>query len=567
MTTRIEAPAISPIPRGFGQLRDMSTMGARKRGRRRKPKASVGSTSSCSSDSTSSKAQAKLPELFARLTLRQAANEERHCDAAGHSPSAYEPCSEGELPKPSRNDANKTRSSLDSAKPSSKEESEASASEVVENGTDIVSEPEEIVNEKPGPKTLAESYVVDVVRRMREVLQEWGPSREEDLLEALGRARAKPVLEAYGTLIAFLDRYPEFRVLHEDLYTFVYYQDPDDEDEEGGSSSLDKDGATAASSLASSAKDSGEPRYKAADVSRTRRSRSSSSSSSCYESALDGEEDDREPRRCYPTKVIWSQGPSNPRYQSRARRDGQQRCDAEAQTGGWGGRDRIIELELTLRRRDAKIAELRERLKILRECHDRQVRQLRTKIEKLLRRPPPAPPRSVARPKSNRAAVNERKPTASDGTCAAQDLPQPRRVFRRTSPPPRLKREKLSARPPLPSPRPVSSVDKKFTTSAVAKWTPVLELYELPGSKSKAIVPCSSVESGLGVSSRQTKTEQLISRTVQMVKKKQPNYTDQEIRRRVDHLRRVQGGFSGMTFNAIVALMLGHLKTPPQVKR
>ncbi|KAL1442575.1 hypothetical protein MTO96_046352 [Rhipicephalus appendiculatus] len=503
MTTRIEAPAISPIPRSFGQLRDMSTMGARKRGRRRKPKASVGSTSSCSSDSTSSKAQAKLPELFARLTLRQAANEERHCDAAGHSPSASEPCSEGELPKPSRNDANKTRSSLDSAKPSSKEESEASASEVVENGTDIVSEPEEIVNEKPGPKTLAESYVVDVVRRMREVLQEWGPSREEDLLEALGRARAKPVVEAYGTLIAFLDRYPEFRVLHEDLYTFVYYQDPDDEDEEGCSSSLDKDGATTASSLASSAKDGGEPRSSGA----------------------------KDPRILVISRELGERASRGATPRPR-REDG-------------GGRDRIIELELTLRRRDAKIAELRERLKILRECHDRQVRQLRTKIEKLLRRPPPAPPRSVARPKSNRAAVNERKPTASDGTCAAQDLPQPRRVFRRTSPPPRLKREKLSARPPLPSPRPVSSVDKKFTTSAVAKWTPVLELYELPGSKSKAIVPCSSVESGLGVSSRQTKTEQLISRTVQMVKKKQPNYTDQEIRRRVDHLRRVQGGFSG----------------------
>ncbi|KAH7943803.1 hypothetical protein HPB52_011786 [Rhipicephalus sanguineus] len=543
----------------------MSTaIGARKRGRRRKPKLSVGSTSSCSSNFTSN-VQAKLPELFARLTLRQSANEdERHYRAARYRPPVSKPCSEGEVPKTPRGDAHKTRSSLDST---SSKECEASASEVVENGSDFIREAEEIVNEKPGPKNLAESYVVDVVRQMREVLQEWGPSQEKDLLEALGYARAKPVLEAYGTLIAFLGRYPEFRVLHEDLYTFVYYQDPDDEDEEGGFSSLNKDGATTASCLASSVKDDGGSQYTEAGVRKHRRSRSSSSSSSCYESALDGEEDDREQRRCYPTKVVWSQGPSNPRYQSRAQQEVQQRCDAVAQTQGWGGRDRIVELELTLRRRDAKIAELRERLKILRECHARQVRQLHTKIEKLLRRPPPAPPRSVARPKSNRAAVNERKPTTSDGTCAAQNLPQPRRVFRQTSPPPRPKPEKLSARPVVSSPRPVPSVDKKFTTSAAEKWTPVLELYELPRSKSKATVPCSNVESSLGVSSRQAKTEQLISRTVQMVKKKQPNYTDQEIRRRVDHLRRVQGGFSGMTFNAIVALMLGHLKTTPQAKR
>ncbi|KAL3211151.1 hypothetical protein MRX96_000835 [Rhipicephalus microplus] len=397
----------------------MVTMGGRKRGRRRKPKASVSSSSSCSSDLTSSNLMAKLPELFARFTRRQTANgEKRHCDAAGHGPPVSKPCSEGE--------------------------GETSARQLVENEADIVREAGKIVNEKA--KTLTESYVMDVLARMREFLQEWGPSQEKDLLEALGYVRAKPVLEAHGTLIAFLDRYSEFRVLHEDLYTFVYYLDPDDE--EGGYSSLDKDRATTTSCMASFAKDGGGPRYTGADISRPQRSRSSSSSSSCYESALDEEEDDREPRRRYPTKVVWSQGPSNPCYQSRARREGQQMCDAVAQTQGWVVHDRIIELELMLRRRDAKIEELRESLKILRECHVRQVRQLRTKIEKLVRRRSPTSPRL----KSNRAAENERKLSAADGTCTAQDLPQPRRVFRQTSPPPCFKPDKLSARPPCPEP-------------------------------------------------------------------------------------------------------------------
>ncbi|KAH8037446.1 hypothetical protein HPB51_010001 [Rhipicephalus microplus] len=556
MPIRIEASPFSPFPRGPSELHDMVTTGGRKRGRRRKPKASVSSSSSCSSDLTSSNLLAKLPELFARFTRRQTANgEKRHCDAAGHGPPLFKPCSEGELPKMSPNDANETHSSLDNTKPSVKE-GETSTRQLVENEADIVREAGKIVNEKT--KTLTESYVMDVLTRMREFLQEWGPSQEKDLLEALGYVRAKPVLEAHGTLIAFLDRYSEFRVLHEDLYTFVYYLDPDDE--EGGYSSLDKDRATTTSCMASFAKDGGGPRYTGADVSRPQRSRSSSSSSSCYESALDEEEYDREPRRRYPTKVVWSQGPSNPCYQSRARREGQQMCDAVAQTQGWVVHDRIIELELMLRRRDAKIAELRESLKILRECHVRQVRQLRTKIEKLVRRRSPTSPRL----KSNRAAENERKLSAADGTCTAQDLPQPRRVFRQTSPTPCFKPDKLSARPPVLSPR---LVHKNLKTSVVTKWAPMLDVYELPESKIKATVQCSSVESSLGVSSTQTKTEQLISKMVQMVKKQQPNYTDQEIRRRVDHLRRVHGGFSGMTFNAIVALMLGHLKTTPQVKR
>ncbi|KAH6943138.1 hypothetical protein HPB50_016042 [Hyalomma asiaticum] len=412
MATRTSAPRAFTVPRGPDQLLDMSAMGARKRGRRRKSKHSFGSTSSCSSNLPSN-TQANLPELFARLTLRHAANEDdrRRRDAAGDGPFTSKGCSE------------------------------------------------------------------------------------------------------------------------------------------------DEDTASTGSRPLSSSKESDGYRCTSADKGRPRRSRASSTSSgSSYATAVEGWEDDRDWRNLYATKGIWGQLPRSPRHRSRARREVMRTCDAEAQTPGWG-LARIAELELMLRKRDAKIAELRERLKLLRACHAREVRLLRAKIEKILKKPPPAPPRSATRARSNRSAA---KSGASEGA-RAQDLPQqPRRVLRQRSPPPRLRREeKPSTRPIVPTPRSPTLMDKECAWSA--QWPPVPEFYELPGrNKNNTTVPFPSVESSYGMTARQLKTEQLISKTVQMVKKRQPGYTDQEIRRRVDHLRRAQGGFSGMTFNAIVALMLGN---------
>ncbi|KAH6942523.1 hypothetical protein HPB50_006948 [Hyalomma asiaticum] len=481
MATRTSAPRAFTVPRGPDQLLDMSAMGARKRGRRRKSKHSFGSTSSCSSNLPSN-TQADLPELFARLTLRHAANEDdrRRRDAAGDGPLTSKGCSKGELPKTPKtapSDSRKERSSLRATKPSRKKECQANASEGVDNGTVFTREVKDIANGKPGPKSIAESDVVDIVRQMREVLQERGPSQEEELLEALGQSQAKPVLEAYGSLIAFLDRFPDFRVVHEDLYTFVYYLDPEDEDEDTAS--------TGSRPLSSSKEDDGY-QCTSAGKGRPRRSRASSTSSgSSYATAVEGWEDDRDWRNLYATKSIWGQLPRSPRHRSRARREVMRTCDAEAQTPGWG-LARIAELELMLRKRDAKIAELRERLKLLRACHAREVRLLRAKIEKILKKPPPAPPRSATRARSNRSAAKSR---ASEGA-RAQDLPQqPRRVLRQRSPPPRLRREeKPSTRPIVPTPRPVTLMDKECSWSA--QWPPVPEFYELPGrNKNNTTVP------------------------------------------------------------------------------
>ncbi|XP_050035269.1 uncharacterized protein [Dermacentor andersoni] len=60
--------------------------------------------------------------------------------------------------------------------------------------------------------------------------------------------------------------------------------------------------------------------------------------------------------------------------------------------------------------------------------------------------------------------------------------------------------------------------------------------------------------------SQRSKSEAQIMKIVQMVKRRLPEREEQEIHRHVVDLRRLQGGFSHMTLNAIVALVLSHMR-------
>lgn len=60
--------------------------------------------------------------------------------------------------------------------------------------------------------------------------------------------------------------------------------------------------------------------------------------------------------------------------------------------------------------------------------------------------------------------------------------------------------------------------------------------------------------------SQRSKSKAQIVKIVQMVKKRLPEYEEQEIHRHVVDLRRSQGGFSHMKLNAIVALVLSHMR-------
>lgn len=185
----------------------------------------------------------------------------------------------------------------------------------------------------------------------------------------------------------------------------------------------------------------------------------------------------------------------------------------------------------TLRKRDEEIAELHKRLKTLRQGRPREVRQLRVTIEKLFGKPA-APLRSVAEV-DNRTAMNEPTDTAAAG---AQDIarpPQPRPLLQRLPP---------------PSPKPENGEKMRvLTTGSRLRPGPRLDKFRWPTNRASVPefyvlrdynrqAPGSDVEttwSSLGESTAKSKPEQQISKIVQAVTMKPPNYTEQEICSRV----------------------------------
>ncbi|KAH7937835.1 hypothetical protein HPB49_016583 [Dermacentor silvarum] len=220
----------------------MSTAPKNHSRRKLKSKRSFGSASSCPSNLPSNM-KPSLPELFALHALEQKPNEgERRCDVARNAREAAtsKPYLKGELLTTPR-----TTSSSDSSEPNSdRKQYEVSAFEVVENPTSFIREEQVIVREKPQPKALTGSNVVAIVKQLREFLQENDRSQEDDLLKALSPSKAQQI-------VAFLDRHPGFRVLHEHLYSLIYYQHSDDQDDDCNCSSLVHDEASTGPCLAS----------------------------------------------------------------------------------------------------------------------------------------------------------------------------------------------------------------------------------------------------------------------------------------------------------------------------
>ncbi|KAH7978807.1 hypothetical protein HPB49_006853 [Dermacentor silvarum] len=99
----------------------------------------------------------------------------------------------------------------------------------VEHETNVIADDEVIVNEEPERKALTESDVENIVCQLRELLHEKDQPQEDDLMEALSPLQAQLMLQAYGTLSAFQDRYQEFHVGHEDIHSLIYYKEPDNE--------------------------------------------------------------------------------------------------------------------------------------------------------------------------------------------------------------------------------------------------------------------------------------------------------------------------------------------------
>ncbi|KAL3175223.1 hypothetical protein MRX96_010849 [Rhipicephalus microplus] len=218
---------------------------------------------------------------------------------------------------------------------------------------------------------------------------------------------------------------------------------------------------------------------------------------------------------------------------------------------------RCVKAKSTQQSRDAEVKKLRERLKNIRQNQGREIQQLRLKIKQLLAKPQAATPQHGA---SNRTVSRERKPADKNRTDDRVSPPQPRPPLRQKNLPARLIAEnKLMTHPVEPISRPLKQAGRQCSRSETP--LPAQEVHEVPGCKksAEACTDVVSVRSSQG-NAVKSSTDMQISRIVRMAMKRQPDLSETEIREVLSHLRLTKGGFSGMTFSAIVDLALGQLK-------
>lgn len=572
---------------------------ATRRERKKKLKATLSfGSSSGASTNLPSNMQANLPELFAILKMKQQAlGDEANGSMTGWSAHKHSLCRKDELlmfPATTHSGPYSAGSSPDSTALLDGKEYELDILGDGKNGTTSICVEEVTVDQTPEPQPLTEDDATDIVRQLQAVLLENGPSQEEDLLKALEPEQARRVLAVYDTLTDFLDGHPGFKRKDEDLLSFIYYVDPDEDDEGDDDdcyySSLTTNLCNGLSALAVSAKNAEYQFHSPVDSDSGSQSlRTGSSCSTSYESAVEEEYEDYRKSKKPGCKDSWTQTPSRPRCQSRGVQVVQPTCDAESQTEGWDP-DQITELELLLRKRDAEIFELQERLASIQEEHAREIQELHLKFEMRQNESLVPALQDEANQDSGSSSSyiseeevevceeeeedeeNERPEEMANEVGEAKDeeehsCPQeypPAALPQRSPPACAEPDEKLHALSIEPRPKQAPSVEQKVKRPERPE---VPEFYDLHCRMERAAASCSDVESmwsSRGGSPTKSKTEQQIAKIVQMLKKKQPDYSEQEIRRHVDHVRQCQGGFSRMTFNHIVALVLGHMKNDAQ---
>ncbi|KAL1440599.1 hypothetical protein MTO96_001152 [Rhipicephalus appendiculatus] len=374
-----------------------------------------------------------------------------------------------------------------------------------------------ITSEEAQSDTLTDAEAADISRLLRKALKKNGPCYQEVLLSALSPSQVQYVMHAYGTLTAFMNHRPEFAVAQEGRYIFVCYKDVDCEERDcSGSSHAQDEPRRGCYSRGSS--DGGRQH---AVTGEPERERCSSSSSSVYESAVEELSEEEEK---HGLKDASCQALPSP-------------CRSL------------------------------EQLENVRQNQDSEVEQLRLKTEQLLARPQAATPKYVVRLR-NRTSTREEKPVDKNRADDEVHPPQTRLPLRQMNLPPRLRPEnKLLTHPVATKPRPLTQTEK-YTRSE----TPLLAqaVHELPGCRKSANACRDGVQPSMVSSQEKTtarsSTDKQISQIVRMVKKQQPDHTEMEIREILRHLRLTKGGLSGMTFSAIVNLLLGQLKAGPADK-
>lgn len=452
---------------------------------------------------------------------------------------------------------------------------------------------------------LSDADMRDIVRRAQAFLQHHGPCRDEDLWGLVDPWQARLVRSSFGSLAAYLAKQPGFHCQRRGEHALLCYWGPK---KEGGHFPQ----STSCHPLSSghpggSFPKGGLAKGGAAEGRRGRRgSPSGSSSGGSYKSALedlDGEEkgeraEQKKPRRqrppsgttstCYDTKGVQTVPTvRDSEAQTDEPDNTPEELSDEEQRRRWEEASRIEAKQASLdkaRSRDMGLA--------LDELHY-ELEEILSKLEEMQYRyrrvMPPTPPPSGGQPGEEEdpngsvsvegdnqsgfpasgrgdggggasassmeeegakeavlpATVEEGEVGVAES--AAEEEPPPRRRPRCCCP---------QCRSLAPAPIGASDADPP---EQVPK---LVEVYQPSPETASAIWDLESMASSRGASVGsvpQSRSEAQIVKIVKLVKKRMPAFTEAEIRRHVDEVRILHGGFSRMVIRNIVALVMKHM--------
>ncbi|KAH6946309.1 hypothetical protein HPB50_012753 [Hyalomma asiaticum] len=399
--------------------------------------------------------------------------------------------------------------------------------------------------ETPEPKGLTEADVADIVRHMRQLLLDKGPSQEQELMEAASPLHAEQVQEIHGSMTAFLNERPGFVVVNEDLYTFVYY-DPDVE-VQGDSASRRTEEAIAGPSTASNNSDDQDAPV--CDGGPHRQCAAISSSRPANDSTIEGEHEEREEHGLEDSSI---QVTSTPRSQAAPRRKKKSKAKCQSRLS------RITEAKSTKQAHHSDVMQLQEQE--TQKSSTYEVHQQRAKEGELPLALQPKSRQSAATQKKGPVMKNL-KPTDVN---PQPPLPRPRPRQRRkrnqrprpkTTPPSKNKR---GTPPSSTIPQPLAEADERSSRSPELA-PPDAKPVKPPSSRKQVEAAYSDTPSVLPTEQEAPKKNQLeekLSRIARMVKNRRPDIAEKEIGKKIDQLRKSRGGLSGMTYNDIVELVV-----------
>ncbi|KAH8033640.1 hypothetical protein MRX96_059363 [Rhipicephalus microplus] len=332
--------------------------------------------------------------------------------------------------------------------------------------------------------------------------------------------------------------------------SFVQNEDHDEEQPDFGVSSNIQNEADAGGS--SSASDTGE--HMVSGDLELRRARSSSSRSSCCKAAVEEQNEDKGDV----VKSLACQVPSSACCHSGDVKGVPSESERETVKLDVF---RFTELKSTPRSNNVDVTVIKEGRENLRWNQVGGVQQLQS--DQVLRSPQVATTQTPVQLKIC-AASKEQNPADKNKARAEASPPQPRLPLRERNAPPPLRPEKKLLNPRVEQGLcPRKQADEQFST--VAK--PMTEPHKVSDWKNPALASTDferqlSNQGQIVVSN----TKKQLSKIVRYAKKRHPELSEQEIRAKIDRLRRSRDGLSGLTFAAIVELLFEKPEAEPKDK-